>query len=111
MTVVSAAGTETQGSHLIARVRRPLGTQEGVLLLLLVLVFVGVGLYNERFLAWNNGPDLFTWTPTRRGRHRHVDGDHHGQHRHLRRRRDRGVGDALWVLAIGLATPPFRSPW
>ena len=60
MSVVSIAGTGTPGNQLLARVRRTLGSQEGILLLLLVLLFVGVGLYNERFLAWNNVTDLFS---------------------------------------------------
>jgi ribose/xylose/arabinose/galactoside ABC-type transport system permease subunit len=60
MSVVSIAGTGTPGSHLLGRVRRTLGSQEGILLLLLFLLFVGVGLYNDRFLAWNNVTDLFS---------------------------------------------------
>ena len=60
MSVISIADTSTTGSHLLARTRHALGSQEGILLLLLILLFVGVGLYNERFLAWNNVNDLFS---------------------------------------------------
>jgi ribose/xylose/arabinose/galactoside ABC-type transport system permease subunit len=53
------AGARSSGNPLIAGLRRVLGTQEGVLLLLLLAIFVFVGLYNPRFLQGNNLPDLF----------------------------------------------------
>ncbi|MFV2065247.1 MAG: ABC transporter permease [Chloroflexota bacterium] len=56
----AATGSATQGSRIVASARRLLGTQEAVLLLLLLVLFVGVGLYNERFLGWNNVTDLFS---------------------------------------------------
>ena len=49
----------SQGRQLLGSVRRALGTQEGLLLILLVGLFFGVGLYNNQFLAWNNVSDLF----------------------------------------------------
>jgi ribose/xylose/arabinose/galactoside ABC-type transport system permease subunit len=58
VSAASPAG-QRQGNQLIATARRLLGTQEGVLLILLVVLFVGVGLYNPRFLQGNNLPDLF----------------------------------------------------
>jgi ribose/xylose/arabinose/galactoside ABC-type transport system permease subunit len=53
------SGARSAGSQIIGGARRLLGTQEGVLLLLLIVIFVGVGLINPRFLQGNNLPDLF----------------------------------------------------
>ncbi len=55
----AAASTQGQRGHTLANVRRLIGTQEGILLLLLVVLFVGVGLYNDRFFSPNNVTDLF----------------------------------------------------
>ena len=56
---MTAAASANAGSRAIGTARRLLATQEGVLLLLLVALFIGVGLYNERFWGWNNVTDLF----------------------------------------------------
>jgi rhamnose transport system permease protein len=53
------AGSRSSGNPIVAGLRRILGSQEGVLLLLLIAIFIGVGLYNPRFLQGNNLPDLF----------------------------------------------------
>jgi ribose/xylose/arabinose/galactoside ABC-type transport system permease subunit len=53
-------GAQSQGSRMFGNVRRLVGSQEGILLLLLAVLFVGVGLYNERFLSPNNVTDLFS---------------------------------------------------
>jgi len=56
----AATGTVSSGAgRVIGTARRLLGSQEGILLVLLIAILVGVGLYNERFLAWNNVTDLF----------------------------------------------------
>jgi ribose/xylose/arabinose/galactoside ABC-type transport system permease subunit len=59
VSAASQLGQRRQGNQVLAAVRRILGTQEGILLLLLLVIFVGVGLYNPRFLQGNNLPDLF----------------------------------------------------
>jgi ribose/xylose/arabinose/galactoside ABC-type transport system permease subunit len=57
---MTAAGeAASSGRNVVSTLRRLLGSQEGVLLILLVVLFVGVGLYNERFWGWNNVTDLF----------------------------------------------------
>ena len=56
----AATGTASRGRSAFGTVRRLLATQEGILLILLAVLFVGVGLYNERFLAFNNVTDLFS---------------------------------------------------
>jgi ribose/xylose/arabinose/galactoside ABC-type transport system permease subunit len=58
--VNAVAGAPSQGSRWLSGARRLIGTQEGILLLLLVVLFIGVGLYNERFLSPNNVTDLFS---------------------------------------------------
>lgn len=55
----AATSSASAGSRAFGTVRRLLGSQEGILLGLLVVLFIGVGLYNERFMAWNNVSDLF----------------------------------------------------
>lgn len=61
MSSAAQAGTPAPSAarRIFGGVRRAVATQEGVLLLLLVAIFVGVGLYNPRFLQGNNLPDLF----------------------------------------------------
>jgi ribose/xylose/arabinose/galactoside ABC-type transport system permease subunit len=53
------AATSVQGNRYLASARRILGSQEGILLLLLVVLIVGVGLYNPRFLNERNLTDVF----------------------------------------------------
>jgi ribose/xylose/arabinose/galactoside ABC-type transport system permease subunit len=55
VTAVSGA----QGNRFLANARRLFGTQEGILLLLLMLLIIGVGLYNPRFLNERNLTDVF----------------------------------------------------
>jgi ribose/xylose/arabinose/galactoside ABC-type transport system permease subunit len=59
MSAAAPAQSTSQGNRLLGSARRLLGTQEGLLLILLVALFVGVGLYNNKFLTWNNVSDLF----------------------------------------------------
>jgi rhamnose transport system permease protein len=59
MSAATPAQATSQGNRLLGTARRMLGTQEGLLLVLLVALFLGVGLYNNQFLAWNNVSDLF----------------------------------------------------
>jgi ribose/xylose/arabinose/galactoside ABC-type transport system permease subunit len=47
------------GSRLLRAIRGALGSQEGVLFLLIVLLLIGVGLYNPRYLAEANMKDVF----------------------------------------------------
>jgi ribose transport system permease protein/rhamnose transport system permease protein len=56
VTVAAQAGT--QRGSLLASARRLFGSQEGVLLLLLLVLIVGVGLYNPRFLTERNLADI-----------------------------------------------------
>jgi len=56
----ATTGAMSQGRGLLATARRLLGSQEAILLLLLVVLFFGVGLYNDRFFGWNNVTDLFS---------------------------------------------------
>jgi ribose/xylose/arabinose/galactoside ABC-type transport system permease subunit len=51
------AAASTQGNRTLATARRILGSQEGILLVLLVALIVGVGLYNPRFLNERNLTD------------------------------------------------------
>jgi ribose/xylose/arabinose/galactoside ABC-type transport system permease subunit len=59
MSAATPGHATTQGNRFLGTARRMLGTQEGLLLVLLVALFIGVGLYNNQFLAWNNVSDLF----------------------------------------------------
>jgi ribose/xylose/arabinose/galactoside ABC-type transport system permease subunit len=59
VSATAQSGARSLSSQIVGGARRVLGTQEGVLLLLLIIIFVGVGLYNPRFLQGNNLPDLF----------------------------------------------------
>jgi len=59
MSAATPAQATSQGNRFVVTARRLLGTQEGLLLVLLVVLFLGVGLYNNQFLAWNNVSDLF----------------------------------------------------
>jgi rhamnose transport system permease protein len=59
MSAAAPAQATSQGNRVLGAARRLLGTQEGLLLVLLVALFIGVGLYNNQFLAWNNVSDLF----------------------------------------------------
>jgi len=59
MSAAATARATTQGGRFLAATRRLLGTQEALLLILLVVLFIGVGLNNNQFLAWNNVSDLF----------------------------------------------------
>ncbi len=53
------AAASTRGNRYIATARRLFGTQEGILLLLLAVLIIGVGLYNPRFLNERNLTDVF----------------------------------------------------
>lgn len=53
------AATGIQGNRFVATARRIFATQEGILALLLILLIVGVGLYNPRFLNERNLTDVF----------------------------------------------------
>ena len=55
--MTAAAGT--QGNRLIGTARRFVGSQEGILLILLLVLIVGVGLYNPRFLTERNLQNIF----------------------------------------------------
>jgi ribose/xylose/arabinose/galactoside ABC-type transport system permease subunit len=57
----AATPTQARSSNrdLLGTARRLLGTQEGLLLVLLVALFIGVGIANPQFLAVNNVKDLF----------------------------------------------------
>ena len=55
MTATSSA----QGNRLIGGLRRVVGTQEGILAVLLIALIIGVGLYNPRFLNERNLTDVF----------------------------------------------------
>jgi len=55
--MTAAAGT--QGNRFLASAKRLIGSQEGILLLLLVLLIIGVGLYNPRFVTERNLTDVF----------------------------------------------------
>ncbi len=59
MSAAAPAQATSQGNRFLGVARRLLGTQEGLLLVLLVALFIGVGLNNNQFLAWNNVSDLF----------------------------------------------------
>lgn len=59
MSAATPVQSATPSRNILGAVRRLLGTQEGLLLILLVVLFVGVGLYNPQFLAINNVSDLF----------------------------------------------------
>ena len=58
--MTSVTGASRAGRNVLGTARRMLSSQEGVLLILLVVLFIGVGLYNERFWGWNNVTDLFS---------------------------------------------------
>ena len=55
MTATSSA----QGNRFIGGLRRVVGTQEGILAVLLIALIIGVGLYNPRFLNERNLTDVF----------------------------------------------------
>jgi ribose/xylose/arabinose/galactoside ABC-type transport system permease subunit len=59
MSAAAPAQTRAQGNRILGPIRRLLGTQEGLLLTLLIVLFLGVGLYNNQFLKPNNVSDLF----------------------------------------------------
>jgi ribose/xylose/arabinose/galactoside ABC-type transport system permease subunit len=59
MSAAAPAQVHAEGNRVLSAVRRLLGTQEGLLLTLLVVLFLGVGLYNNQFLKPNNVSDLF----------------------------------------------------
>jgi ribose/xylose/arabinose/galactoside ABC-type transport system permease subunit len=59
VSAVAPARVTSPGSRVIGAARRFLGTQEGLLLALLVILFIGVGLSKNQFWAWNNVSDLF----------------------------------------------------
>jgi ribose/xylose/arabinose/galactoside ABC-type transport system permease subunit len=59
VSAANPARPTSSGRNLLGTVRRLLGSQEGLLLVLLVALFVGVGLANNQFLALNNVKDLF----------------------------------------------------
>jgi ribose/xylose/arabinose/galactoside ABC-type transport system permease subunit len=59
MSAAAPAQAKTQGNSIFGAIRRLLGTQEGLLLVLLIALFLGVGLYNNQFLKPNNVSDLF----------------------------------------------------
>jgi ribose/xylose/arabinose/galactoside ABC-type transport system permease subunit len=51
--------TTSPGTRVLRAIRGALGSQEGVLFLLIVLLLIGVGLYNPRYLAETNMKDVF----------------------------------------------------
>jgi len=53
------APTGVRGNRLVANIRHVFGSQEGILALLLMLLIIGVGLYNPRFLNERNLADVF----------------------------------------------------
>ncbi len=53
------AATGVQGNRYLANARRLFGSQEGILALLLLLLIIGVGLYNPRFASERNLTDVF----------------------------------------------------
>jgi rhamnose transport system permease protein len=55
MTAASGA----QGNRYLNNAKRLFGSQEGILLLLLMLIIIGVGIYNPRFVAERNLTDVF----------------------------------------------------
>ena len=59
MSAAAPAQSSSRGNRFVGTVRRLLGTQEVLLLALLVALFIGVGLNNGAFWAWNNVSDLF----------------------------------------------------
>ena len=52
------AATSRPGNRYLANARRLFGSQEGILLLLLMLLIIGVGLYNPRFISEQNLTDV-----------------------------------------------------
>jgi ribose/xylose/arabinose/galactoside ABC-type transport system permease subunit len=59
MSAAAPTQATAHGNRVVGTARRLLGTQEGLLLALLVVLFLGVGLYNNQFLKPNNVSDLF----------------------------------------------------
>jgi ribose/xylose/arabinose/galactoside ABC-type transport system permease subunit len=59
MSAAAPAQVGARGDRVLGPIRRLLGTQEGLLLTLLIVLFLGVGLYNNQFLKPNNVSDLF----------------------------------------------------
>ena len=53
------AAASAQGNRALTTARRLFGSQEGILLLLLIALIIGVGLYNPRFLNERNLTDVF----------------------------------------------------
>ena len=53
------AASSAQGNRFVGGLRRVIGTQEGILALLLIALIIGVGLYNPRFLNERNLTDVF----------------------------------------------------
>ncbi len=53
------AAANARSNRYLEGVRRVLGSQEGILLLILVVLIIGVGLYNPRFLNERNLTDVF----------------------------------------------------
>ena len=53
------AAASAQGNRALTTARRLFGSQEGILLLLLIALIIGVGLYNPRFLTERNLTDVF----------------------------------------------------
>jgi len=53
------AATGAQGNRYLANAKRLFGSQEGILLLMLMLLIIGVGLYNPRFVTERNLTDIF----------------------------------------------------
>lgn len=53
------AATGVQSNRYLDGARRVFGSQEGILLLILVVLIIGVGLYNPRFLNERNLTDVF----------------------------------------------------
>ena len=53
------AAASARGNRYLDAARRVFGSQEGILLLILVVLIIGVGLYNPRFLNERNLTDVF----------------------------------------------------
>lgn len=55
---MTAAASTPQGNRWVGGARKVFGSQEGILLLILIALVVGVGLYNPRFLNERNLTDI-----------------------------------------------------
>ena len=56
---MTTAASTAQGNRWVSGARHVLGSQEGILALILIVLIIGVGLYNPRFLSERNLTDIF----------------------------------------------------